>query len=133
MKITNRLLAHKDKIIWLAIFWTAFVFYACLTTKSNIPRIKIKNLDKLVHLCFHFGITFFWFLHFKFPINNNFKKAAIKAFAFSFILGIIIEMCQKFLTTTRNADFIDVLANTIGALGAILFLYIVKNKLKTSQ
>ena len=41
-----------------------------------------------------------------------------------FYLGIAIELMQQYFTTTRSADVFDVLANTTGALLAIISILI---------
>ncbi len=42
---------------------------------------------------------------------------------------MIIEVLQDVLTQTREADFYDVLANSLGALVGFVGLYCVKNKI----
>jgi VanZ family protein len=37
------------------------------------------------------------------------------SFVFSLLFGISIELMQQYITLTRSADVIDVLANTVGA------------------
>jgi VanZ family protein len=130
MQITKHLSAHKNKIIYFAVLWTLAVTFACLVSFNKVPTISIKNIDKLVHVCFHFGIAFLWMLYFVIQKNIPKKKAAIKAFVLSLFLGIIIEICQHVFTTTRRADFLDVIANTIGALLAIGLLFFTSNFIK---
>jgi glycopeptide antibiotics resistance protein len=45
---------------------------------------------------------------------------------FSLFFGIGIEVLQSRLTTTRNGDFFDVLANFTGALLALVFVVVAK-------
>ena len=40
----------------------------------------------------------------------------------SLFFGIAIELIQQYVTTTRNADIIDVLANSTGATFAVLLI-----------
>ena len=48
---------------------------------------------------------------------------------FVVIYGIIIEILQGVLTTTRESDLFDALANTLGAIvGLIGFQYVKKQK-----
>ena len=87
-----------------------------------MPKFE-KNTDKLGHMFFHFGITTLWYLYFKHKIINT-KKAALQAFLFSFVYGILIEIAQGLFTTTRSADILDVAANATGALlvvGIVMF------------
>jgi VanZ family protein len=85
------------------------------------------NFDKLGHLAFYFGTTLSWFLYFKSQkTEKGYKKSLIKAFLFSFVYGILIEVAQGLFTASRQPDIKDVLANTIGALLAISLIYLTK-------
>ena len=52
----------------------------------------------------------------------------------SVFFGIFIEIAQQDFTTTRKADVLDVLANTAGALSALIviltYIFIIKPKPK---
>ena len=104
-----------------ALLWTGVILFFCLIKSSDIPKVNIQNLDKVIHAFFHFVFVLLWFLFFKKKFNstNSFKPLAI-SFVFSFIFGIIIEMLQQFFTTTRTGDLLDVLANLSGATLAVI-------------
>ncbi|MDR6966524.1 VanZ family protein [Flavobacterium arsenatis] len=122
MKLIKNLSEHKKITLWLAIIWTAIVTYFCLASFNELPQISVDNFDKLGHITFHFGITFLWFLAFRFKFLNENKKALIKAFLFSFFYGITIEICQDQFTATRTGDVMDVVANISGSFLAIIFI-----------
>lgn len=42
------------------------------------------------------------------------------------IYGIIIEVFQDVFTLTRTADYLDVVANSIGAISGLVFLRVKK-------
>jgi len=134
VKLIKNLSEHKKTLLWLAIFWTAIVTYFCLTSFNELPQISVDNFDKLGHITFHFGITFLWFLVFKFKVLNENKKALRKAFLFSFFYGITIEIFQDQFTATRSGDVMDVLANTLGSILAIIFIMFgIKFSRRTAQ
>lgn len=122
VKLIKNLSEHKQIVLWLAIIWTAIVTFLCLFSFTSLPKVAVNNADKWVHMTFHFGITFLWFLVFRFKFLNENKKAVLKAFLFSFFYGISIEICQDQFTTTRNGDIFDVIANTSGTFLALLFI-----------
>lgn len=122
VKLIKNLSEHKQILLWLAIIWTAIVTFFCLASFNELPQISVSNFDKLGHITFHFGITFLWFLVYRFKILNENKKALLKAFLFSFFYGITIEICQDQFTTTRSGDIFDVFANIVGSLLAIIFV-----------
>lgn len=122
VKLIKNLSEHKKILLWLAIIWTAVVTFFCLASFNELPKIEVDNFDKLGHITFHFGITFLWFLVYRFKNLNENKRALIKAFLFSFFYGITIEICQDQFTTTRSGDVFDVFANMMGSLLAIIVL-----------
>jgi len=122
VKLIKNLSEHKGILLWLAIIWTAIVTFFCLASFNELPKIEVSNFDKWGHITFHAGITFLWFLVFKFKLLNENKKALLKAFLFSFFYGTTIEICQDQFTKTRTGDIFDVFANTTGSLLAILFI-----------
>lgn len=112
---------------WLAVLWTFTIIVLCLESTNNLPKIKVKEIDKLVHACIHFVFTFLWFLTF-INFKLNFKKAILCAFLFSMFFGISLEILQKLLTTTRQADILDVLANVAGAFLAVFLINYLERK-----
>ena len=123
VKPTQPLLAPK-LYLFAALIWTAIVTYFCLIDAEQIPKIT-KGFDKLGHFSFHFGMVFLWFLFLNFQSKKSLlKKNLINAFLISLSFGILIEICQALFTTTRSADVIDVFANTVGGISAILIILI---------
>jgi VanZ family protein len=113
------LLGHKLVYFWSAQLWTLFVTILCLMNGSNLPKVGIKGADKYVHFCFHFVFALLWFLYF-FAKTNRLAFSVFMVFAFSFLFGVSIEFAQAYLTHNRKADILDVLANTVGAITALL-------------
>lgn len=124
MKITKHL--SERNFLWLAIAWTVFITVTSLVSFSSVPKIKIIGNDKLVHFLFYLVFVIFWGLA---KIQSYFKLKYDLIIVFIAILyGIIIEVLQGVLTQTRQADFYDALANSLGALVGYAVLYCVKNK-----
>jgi VanZ family protein len=121
MTIKN-LLAYNRLILFIAIFWTFFILYLCLVNTNDLPVVDVKGIkfDKIVHFFFHFVFTFLWIISKK--NYNNFAKRVFMIILFSVLYGISIEIAQKMLTTSRNADLYDVFANTLGSLTAAFIL-----------
>ena len=112
------LLAHKSIYFWSALGWTVFVAVLCLMNGSNLPRIGVKGVDKYVHFIFHFLFAFLWFMY---GYKKTVQPIAVAQWVLvaSLLFGIFIELAQAYLTTSRNPDVFDVLANTSGALVAL--------------
>ncbi|MBW4359570.1 VanZ family protein [Flavobacterium sp. NAS39] len=115
----------KYLLFLVALLWTVIVAYFCLIKSSDIPVINIPNLDKCIHVFFHFVFTFVWFLFFRKQIQtDNFQNPLLYSFILSFVFGITIEILQELVTTTRSADIFDVLANLTGALVTVFTVFI---------
>jgi VanZ family protein len=118
----------KYLLFLVALFWTGIVSYFCLVNSSDIPTINIPNLDKCIHTFFHLVFAFVWFLFFSKQLQNGtIFKPLLFSVLFSFVFGIVIELLQNFVTTTRNADAFDIVANMVGSILAI-FVIVILNK-----
>ncbi len=79
-----------------------------------------------MHVSAYFGLAFIWFFYIfmKKPEEYHLKGAFIKVSLVVVAFGILIEVLQGALTSYRQPDWADILANTIGvliALGVFLF------------
>lgn len=105
----------------IAVLITAFVTIFSLVSLKGISSfsIKISHFDKIVHAISYFILALSWF----FATQNDFKKKNFKAILILLLVsfGIIIEAIQGGLTTYRQADFYDILANSLGVLVAAIF------------
>ena len=123
VKLIKNLLGHKKLIKRLTFLWTAIVAYLCIVNVDGLPSMGFFEYDKAGHLAFHFGITVMWFLFWRSNFYNTNKGAMIKAFLFSLIFGICIEIIQGF-SKTRSADIQDVYANIGGSILGLVFIFI---------
>jgi VanZ family protein len=132
VKYIKTLLAHSRLLLALAIIWTILIAILCLDDSSNLPSISVNNIDKVVHFCFHFILTWLWFFYF--ISKNGFKTIknwAVIAFLISLFFGVFIEWAQQTFTVSRKADFFDICANASGAFVAILISNCILKKTKS--
>ncbi len=115
---TKTLLAHKKLWLILALCWTLVIGVLCLVSFNEFPTVGLQGADKYVHAMFHFGFTLLWFAFLRLSVS----RPLLRAFLASVLYGGLIEILQSTLTTTRQADFADVLANTSGALLAVALI-----------
>lgn len=91
----------------------------------------VSNSDKIGHLIAYFGFAVIWSLYFFIKNEENsktvFLKGAFKAVIFGIVFGVIMEVAQLVLTDYRQFDMKDALANTIGALIAMVIMYCFAN------
>lgn len=117
----KNLLARNAYVI--AITFTIFLTVISLVSFSGIKTIPIKiaNFDKIVHFTLYFVLTLTWF----FATQHQFKTIKEKFILITALIGygIIIEALQDGITTDRQADFYDILANAAGVLVAATSFY----------
>ncbi|MDI6048592.1 VanZ family protein [Flavobacterium sp. XS2P24] len=122
----------KQIYFFAALLWAGVIAFFCLIQLNNVPLGEVSNLDKLVHVFFHFVLTILCFLFVqKYTNAINSLKPILISLLFSVFFGIGIEIAQELFTTTRHADVFDVLANLSGAiLGvAVIILFDLKTKI----
>ena len=125
---------RKNSYLSAALIWTFSILLLCLEPASDLPKIEIKNVDKLVHFTFHFVFIILWYLYYKSTTKIINYKTHIVLFFASLIFGIGIEWLQQVLTTSRKGDVLDVISNIAGAFSALVILlsvnYYSNNKTK---
>ena len=122
----------KGKLLFLtpALVYTGIILYLSLINLSDTPVSSLGMSDKLMHGGAYFGLGLLWMLYgiFTFPEKNLFRRIIVICLA-AIAFGIFIEVLQDTLTTYRQLDLYDVLANTIGVFVAALLMLILKNYL----
>jgi hypothetical protein len=81
----------------------------------EVPLPPVVGLDKIVHALMYAALTAAY-LH-TLPVHRRANLGTVLCVAlFSALFGLVMELCQKGLTTSRSMDPIDELANATGAL-----------------
>lgn len=80
-----------------------------------ISKLKLKNEDKVIHFTLFFIFTFLFILS---DFIRNKKLVLIT----SILLGISIEILQFIMNLGRSFEFLDIVANTLGAFIAYYIL-----------
>ena len=98
-----------------------FVLITIAIVGSLMPPQQIEQLtfslsDKLIHAMYYAVLTFFWLLSTKTHINQKYIKDGL----YVFFLGLALEIAQDILPIQREMDVLDVFANTVGILIAIV-------------
>lgn len=124
MMLDIKSLLEPKKLLVAAILYTIVVTIAFLIPSIEEKPIDIKNFDKALHVFIYVMLVFLWLLYFRNRLN---PKIWCYILATIFIYGIIIEVLQSSITTSRQADIFDVIANSFGMfIGVILFFTISK-------
>ena len=98
---------------------------ASLVSMKNMPTIQVPGKDKSVHFLFYLVLTLLW----NFALQRKFKNESLKYIIVIFVIiyGIIIEVLQGTLTKYRQPDLYDAIANSGGALVALIIIIILLN------
>ena len=126
-------LSGPNSILFFGIVYTTFITVALLFPNTDyLPKVDLLiPIDKLIHVLISLILVFIWLLYFfkrqRFIVLNLLIKVIITCF----IYGILIEVFQQLFVTTRQADFLDVLANSIGLILGVSLFWKVKSRIKT--
>jgi len=89
--------------------------------------ISLSHSDKIYHTIAYFSLGLTWLL--SFPKSLQKKKLKYAIVISCIIYGIVIEVLQATLTTYRTASLLDVVANTVGVLVAMMIFNKVYEKI----
>ncbi|APG65559.1 hypothetical protein LPB136_09385 [Tenacibaculum todarodis] len=107
----------KDNRFFIAIAITIVIAVLSLIKLGNQP-VQISNIDKIEHLIAYLVLTLSWLFAFRTTLSNNKNKYLVVVACIFY--GIIIEVLQGTITDYREASYLDMLANTLGAIIAML-------------
>jgi len=114
-----------------------FVTFSSLFSFSGVDssRFNIPHLDKAVHFTFYFVMVL---LAFYAKTKGKGSRSTISKLLWYIVLfavayGMIIEVIQHVATADRHGDFLDAVANSMGAVAGMLvlrFLFLRKPSIK---
>ncbi|MBE9490310.1 MAG: VanZ family protein [Bacteroidetes bacterium] len=114
----------KKTLLTLAICYTLVLAVLSLVNIKSLPKLGSNFDDKIFHVFAYTVLVLLWY----FTLHSlKTAKPILIAVCFSIVYGIIIEVLQGQLTTVRNLDVLDILANCIGVAIASLFIML-KNR-----
>lgn len=129
MQLIKRLSGPRV-LFTIGIVYTLLITIALLSPTSDIPKIDIAFLDKLIHVVIHWILSFIWlwygFSTDKYHISG---KNIFVILVICFAYGLAIEASQHWFTQTRSFDVLDLAANVVGSLFGLLSFWIVRKKL----
>ena len=87
-----------------------------LLPPQQMEQLTFNLSDKLIHCLYYTGLTFFWIKSTEEPSNRGLIKTALLVILF----GLVLEILQEILPVQRNMDILDLFANIVGILLAIV-------------
>lgn len=114
----------KKLLLLVSILYTLVLAAVCLIKIKKLPEIGVSFGDKIFHFLAYTVLAFLWFNTFFNTFKLKKKKALIYAALFSIVFGIIIEVLQGTIATSRSSDVYDVMANTMGVFLTVIIVFI---------
>ena len=111
----------------MAIVYTVALLVVSLRP-LKLPNIGVSFADKIFHTLAYVILALLWYYALIYQNKLNSKQALLFASVFSVFFGIVIEVFKELFTTTRQADIMDVVANTVGVLFSA-FLIMLKKRI----
>ncbi len=115
----------------------AVAYTLIISTLSLVPLGKISvgafnPTDKMLHGVAYFILALLWLFYYLIKKSGirNYKWGFLNISALVIVFGMLIEVLQGTLTSYRQPDWADVLANSIGVLFAFFFCVVFLNFLK---
>ena len=111
----------------MAVSYTVIILVLSFISSKDVPYLGFDFQDKIAHLLAYTLFAFFWFNYLK---SIKCKTPMYYAIVFVIAFGIVVELLQERLTATRQFDYYDILANSIGALLIVPLLKLFKSYVK---
>ena len=116
---------------FLSLAWAILILVLSFLPGRDLPNVQILALDKLVHFIFYLLLFVFTMYGWRRQLQITLlRKVPIALVWLACILfGIAIEVCQEVFTADRHFDWLDIMANSMGALaGGMAWYYLLQEK-----
>jgi len=110
-----------------SILLALLIMYLSLTPSSTfdkVPVINIPDFDKIVHFIMYFTLTSVIIFENRKRIKDKWILILISLIPVCF--GILMEILQSLLTTSRTGSFYDIVFNCMGVLCSVLICLYIK-------
>lgn len=114
----------NNKYTILGISWLVFITSLSLFSFSTDidTGVEIPHLDKMVHFTFYFGVVVLGCLSLLEKGGQDLNRIIKQLIIFAIAYGLLIEFLQYVMPYQREADILDFLANSLGAIVAGLLI-----------
>ena len=106
--------------LWTLIASLAIIIASLIPIPEIKPLEDLPLMDKWTHFVMYGGLACAaWFDIHRSKAQVPTTGKILLAIVYPILLGGLMELAQAYLTTCRNGDWLDFIANTIGAVIAI--------------
>lgn len=105
-----------------SIVFMVLVVYLSFFRPPSVPELgRIPHLDKLVHFGMYFVMSALLWWNARRGYRLPKRAAYVVALIFPILFSGAVELLQAYATDYRGGDWLDFLANSLGALAGTLF------------
>lgn len=122
------MLKVRHYILSLGIF--LIICYLSFFKPPSIGEVSIPHLDKIVHFTMYFGFSSVLWLDFLRKRDGEIIKmnSWVIGCLLPIVISGVIELLQEYCTSYRGGEWLDFLANSLGALSASSLFYFILRK-----
>lgn len=122
----------KFNYIWPPAFIALIIFYlCCFYSPQEQPRAIFPYTDKIVHFLMYLGLSGVAMINYIYRTRGHIiiLKLVLYALILPILYGGAIELIQEYMTDNRTGEWLDLLADTLGALTALPIALYFRKKL----
>lgn len=123
-KIIKSLLVLKTYSLLIALVYSIILAILSLIQISDLTYLAPSFSDKTYHFIAYSIFSWLWFNVFFYKLNQRKNSAFFMVVLLALVFGIVIEILQSEITSTRVFELNDIIANVLGVLFSILILAI---------
>lgn len=130
---TKKLLVARI-LFFIAILYTgAITYFSLIVMDFKVSVGGFDPTDKMLHAGAYLFLALLWKLYFVFKSENykGYRSNLLWVAAGCLIFGMLIEVLQGTLTSYRDPDWLDILANSTGVGLAVLFFVVMAPAMKS--
>ncbi len=119
----------KLKLFIKPLIWLALMCYGLFTPPGKLPgkvMLSLPYFDKFVH----FGLFFVLCMLLFRPFKSMKMSQMLFAPATALVFAATFESMQTWITSSRNSNIYDFLANTAGIIAAVIVYYTIISETK---
>lgn len=93
------------------------ILFLSLSSSQELPQVEIPYLDKIAHFCMYGGLMgiYSFDTYRSTLLHGSRRKILLAGWLVAICFGGIVELFQGYCTDSRSADWLDFLANAVGA------------------
>jgi len=108
-----------------AVILTVGIAILSLTESTQMPSVSLN--DKAIHGMFYTLLAVLWMIPLRqSPITNHQSPIYAVVLFGTTAYGALLELLQHYCTLTRSGEWLDVLADFLGALIGVIIVYLVE-------